>query len=151
MCYIEYAAEGPLPCPPMARLLISLFLLICLCGCGGCGAYGYRRRYYVQRVQYAQPVTTTVITPAPGKSWMLQQNAFLCVNIVVYSISNSVLQQYSPFCRLQTIQWAKAYCKPVPAVWTPQRSSTPLQSIQCPASLWCYVVSKTYPGFCVCG
>ena len=68
VCYIEYAAEGPLPCPPMARLLISLFLLICLCGCGGCGAYGYRRRYYVQRVQYAQPVTTTVITPAPGKS-----------------------------------------------------------------------------------
>ena len=48
------------------RLLIALFVLICLCACLGCGGYGYRRRYVIRRVEYVQP-TTTVITPAAGK------------------------------------------------------------------------------------
>jgi len=72
---------------PTARLLISLFLLICLCGCGGCGAYGYRRRYYVQRVQYAQPVSTTVITPAPAPS----------AGYRPYSEQKPVASQYQPY------------------------------------------------------
>ena len=96
------------------RLLISFFLLLCLCGCGGCGAYGYRRRYVVQRVQYIRPTTTTVIPPAPGKSgtsqhslcitlWCAQYGFLSCTNAAPsagykpYSEHKPVTGQYQPY------------------------------------------------------
>lgn len=43
-----------------AWFLIVVFFFICLCACIGCGGYGYRRYYVVQRYPTATSGTTVV-------------------------------------------------------------------------------------------